>query len=70
MRHIYTVEYYSAMKRTGAIRSNIDGPRDDHTKWSKLDKDKYHLIPYSLHVESKRNDTNEFIYKTEIDPQT
>ena len=27
----------------------MDGPRDYHTKWSKPDKDKYHL-----HVESKK----------------
>ena len=24
--------------------SIIDGTRDDHTKWSKPDKDKYHMI--------------------------
>ena len=23
---------------------NMDGPRDYHTKWSKSDKDKYHVI--------------------------
>ena len=27
-----------------AICSNMDGPRDDPTKWSKPDKDKYHMI--------------------------
>ena len=27
-----------------AICSNMDGPRDYHTKWSKPDKDKYHMI--------------------------
>ena len=27
-----------------AICSNMDGPRDYHTKWSKSDKDKYHMI--------------------------
>ena len=27
-----------------AISNNIDGPRDYHTKWSNLDKDKYHMI--------------------------
>ena len=27
-------------------------------------------IWYHLHVESKKNDTNEFIYKTETDSQT
>ena len=45
----------------------MDGPRDDHTKWSKSYKDKYHMI--SLIVESKKIDTNEIIYKTEIESQ-
>ena len=27
-----------------AICSNMVGPRDDHTKWSKSDKDKYYMI--------------------------
>ena len=27
-----------------AIYSNMDGPRDDHTKLSKSDKDKYHML--------------------------
>ena len=27
-----------------AICSNTDGPRDYHTKWSKPEKDKYHMI--------------------------
>ena len=26
------------------ICSNIDGPRDDHTKWSQTEKNKYHMI--------------------------
>ena len=26
-----------------AICSNMDGPRDYHTKWSKSEKDKYHM---------------------------
>ena len=34
-----------------AIYSNMDGPRDYHTEWSKSDKDKYHMI--SLYMESK-----------------
>ena len=29
----------------------MDGPRDDPTKWSMSEKDKYHMIP--LYVESK-----------------
>ena len=34
MWYIYTMEYYSAIKkeRNNAISSNIDGPRDYHTK--------------------------------------
>ena len=34
---------------------------------SQKERDKYHDITY---VESKKNDTNELIYKTEIDSQT
>ena len=32
--YIYIVEYYSAIKKEwkNAICSNVDGPRDDHTK--------------------------------------
>ena len=30
-------------------------------------RDSYHMMSY---VNLKKNDTNEFIYKTEIDPQT
>ena len=36
---------------------------------SQTEKDKYHMI-LLLHVEFEKNDTNEFIYKTQIDPQT
>ena len=43
MWYIYTMGYYSAIKKK-AICSNMDGPRDYHTKWSKSDKDKYHMI--------------------------
>ena len=38
-----------------------------HIKWSKSDKDKYHV---SLTCGILKNDTNELIYKTEIDSQT
>ena len=31
-------------KEWNAICSNIDGPRNYHTKWSKSDKEKYHVI--------------------------
>ena len=47
MWYICTMEYYSAIKKgwNNTICSNMDGPRDYHTKWSKSEKkDKYHII--------------------------
>ena len=44
MWYIYTMEYYSAIKEwNNAICSNMDGPGDYHTKWSKSEKDKYDI---------------------------
>ena len=51
-----------------AICSNMDGPRDDHTEWSKSEKDKYHMIPLICGIH-KKHDTNELTYKTETDSQ-
>ena len=50
-----------------AICSNMNGPRECHTEWSKSDREISHDIPYMQNL--KRNDTNELIYKTEIDSQ-
>ena len=47
------------------ICSNMDGPRDDHTKWSKSDKGKYQIISFICGI--WKHDTNEPIYKAEID---
>ena len=44
-----------------AICSNIKGPRDYHTKGSKLENGKYHMILSIIYVESK----NKWTYKTE-----
>ena len=47
MWYIYTMEYNSAIKRewNNAIYSNMDGPRDYHTKWSKSEKERQiHMI--------------------------
>ena len=46
-----------------AICNNMDGSRDYHTKWSQIGKDKY-LIVWRL-CGSKKNDTDELIYKTD-----
>ena len=69
--YIYTVEYCSATKIewNNAICSNMDGPRDYHTEWSKSDKDKYQMISLICGI-LKKIGMNELIYKTEIDTQT
>ena len=46
----------------------MDEPEGYHTKWSKLEEEKYHII--SLTCGTLNRDTNELIYKTEIDSQT
>ena len=55
----------------------MDRPRNYHNKWSKSEKDKYHMISLIWGIfkkwhkwKKKRNYTNELIYKTEIDPHT
>ena len=50
-----------------AICSNIDGPKDYYTKWSKSDRD----ISYdTTYIWNLKNGTNELIYKTVTDLQT
>ena len=41
--YIYTMDYFSAIKKewNNAIFSNMNEPRDYHTKSSKTEKDKY-----------------------------
>ena len=53
-----------------ATCSNMDGPRDYHTKWSKSDRERQISYDITYMWNLKKNDTNELIYKTEIDPQT
>ena len=50
------------------ICSNIDKPRDYHTKYSESGKDKCHTI--SLMYGILKNDTYKFIHKIEMDSQT
>ena len=42
MWYIYTMEYYSAIKkeRNCVICRDMDGPRDCHTEWSKSEREK------------------------------
>ena len=46
MWHIYTMEYYSAIKKWNwVICSEVDGPRVCHTEWSMSEREKQ--IPYA-----------------------
>ena len=73
MCYMYTVEYYCVFSHkkelNNAICNNMDGPRDDHTKWSKSDR--IRQVPYGItYMWNLKNNTNEFIYKIETDLQT
>ena len=48
MWHIYTMEYYSAIKKEQncAICRDVDRPRDCHTEWSKSEREKQ--ISYNI----------------------
>ena len=43
----------------------MDGPRDDHTKWSKSERERQISYDVAYMWNLKKNDTNELIYKTE-----
>ena len=53
-------------KWNNVVCSNMDGPRDYHTKWSESDRERQ--IPYITYTNLKDN-TNELIYKAETDSQ-
>ena len=67
MVHMYNGILHSHKKEwNNAICSNMDGPRDYHTKWSKPDTER--KIPCDItYMWNLKNDTNELIYKTERD---
>ena len=52
-----------------AICSNIDEPRDNHTKWSKSYRERRTLYG-TIYMWNLKYDTNELIYKRERDLQT
>ena len=66
MWHMYVMEYYSAMKKNeimSFIATYMGLKIPILSEANQTEKDKYHI--WSL-----KNDTNELIYKTEIDSQT
>ena len=68
MWYIYTVEYYSAIKKNEIMPFAATWMDLEIIILSQTEKDKYHMI--SLINGILKNDTNELIYKTEIDSQT
>ena len=64
MVHIYNRILLSHKKEWhNAICNNMAGHRDCHTEWRR--QRKINIIWYHFYVESKKNGTNEPIYKTE-----
>ena len=70
MVHIYNGILLSHKKEwNNAICSNMDGPRDYHTTWSKSDRGRQ--IPYDIiYLWNLKYDTNKLIYEAETDSQT
>ena len=56
-------------EQNDAICSNMDGPRDDRTKWRKPERERQ--VSYdTAYMWNLKNAKNELTYKTEIDSQT
>ena len=58
-----------SIKSGGQICTNMGGPRDYYTKWSKSDREKQILYDI-MYMWKLKYDPNELAYKTEIDSQT
>ena len=47
-------------EQNNSICSNMDGPREDHTKWSKSERERQ--IPYITYMWNLKYDTNELLW--------
>ena len=64
------MECYSAIhKNNEVICSNMGRPRDYYTKWNKSDRERQ-ISSDITYMWSLKNDTDELIYKAEIESQT
>ena len=68
--YIHTMEYYSAIKKNEIMSFATTWMDLETIILSEVRWRKTNILSYHLHVESKKNDINELIYKTEIDSQT
>ena len=64
------MKYYSAIKKSEIMPFASTWMDLEIIILSEISQRKAHTPLYHLYVESKKNDTNELIYKTEIDSQT
>ena len=63
------MEYYSAIKKNEVMPFSATWMDLEIIILSEISQRKTNII-YHLYVESKKNDTNELIYRTETDTQT
>ena len=66
MVHIYDGILLSQKETNNAICSDMNGPRDDHTEWSKSDRERQISYDIAYLWNLKKKSTNELTYKTEI----
>ena len=52
--HVYNGILLIHKKWSNANCSNMDGPRDNHVKWGKSEKDKYHIIHLCTEPKKKK----------------
>ena len=70
MWYIYTMEYYLAIKKNEVMPFAATWMDLEIIKLNEVSQRKTNIIWYHLYVESYKNDTNEFVYKTETGSQT
>ena len=67
--YIYTLEYYSAIKKNEIMPFAATWMDLKIILQSEISQTKTNIIQYHVYVKSKKNDTNELIYKRETDSQ-
>ena len=67
--HIYNGIHYSAIKKNEIMPFAATWMDLEFIRLREVSQTKTNIIRYCLYEESKKNDTNELIYKTEIDSQ-
>ena len=63
------IQWNNKKEWDNAICSNMDGPRDYHTKWSKSERE-WQISYDIINMWNLKCDTNELMYKTKTDSPT